>query len=67
MRYPNIFHTDNYPEYPRNHIDSRIIRRALDLGAKDVGVIVWGSNADTITATQEIKGRIVEAMEGGTM
>jgi glutamyl-tRNA(Gln) amidotransferase subunit E len=61
---PNLFHTDNYPEYQRNHIDSRIVRRALGLGADDVGVIVWGSKADTITAAQEIRGRIIEAMEG---
>ncbi len=61
---PNIFHTDNYPEYPRNHIDGRIIRNALELGSDDVGVIVWGTEIDTITATQEIRARIIEAMEG---
>ncbi|MFH0800667.1 MAG: Glu-tRNA(Gln) amidotransferase subunit GatE [Pseudomonadota bacterium] len=61
---PNIFHTDNYPEYPRNHIDQRTIRLALSLNREDVGVLVWGPESDTITATQEIKNRIVEAFDG---
>ncbi|MFH1831108.1 MAG: Glu-tRNA(Gln) amidotransferase subunit GatE, partial [Pseudomonadota bacterium] len=61
---PNLFHTDNYPEYPRNHIDARAIRLALKLGNNDVGIIVWGPLADTITATNEICGRIKEACLG---
>lgn len=61
---PNIFHTDNYPEYPRNHIDMRAIKLALRIEAKDVGVIVWGNEADTITAINEIKNRILDACDG---
>lgn len=61
---PNLFHTDNYPEYPRSHIDLRAVRLALKLGPEDVGIMVWGPSADTITATQEIKIRILEAFEG---
>lgn len=61
---PNIYHTDNYPEYPRNHIDMRAIRLAMKLGADDVGVIVWGQASDTITATQEIRDRMKEACIG---
>lgn len=61
---PNLFHTDNYPEYPRSHIDSRAIRLALKLSGDDVGVIVWGPEADVVTAISEIKNRIVEAFDG---
>jgi glutamyl-tRNA(Gln) amidotransferase subunit E len=61
---PNIFHTDNYPEYRRNHIDQRAIRLALKLGEDDVGVIVWGPEVDTRTATAEIADRIREACVG---
>lgn len=61
---PNLYHTDNYPEYQRNHIDARMIRQALKLTGDDVGVIVWGPEADTITATTEIKNRIIEAFDG---
>jgi glutamyl-tRNA(Gln) amidotransferase subunit E len=61
---PNIFNTDNYPEYRRNHIDQRAIRLALKLGGDDVGVIVWGPEFDTKTATTEIADRIREACTG---
>lgn len=61
---PNLFHTDNYPEYPRNHIDQRAIRLVLKLGEDDVGVIVWGPEVDTKTATHEIADRIREACVG---
>ena len=61
---PNLFHTDNYPDYPRNHIDCRAIRLALNLKDDDVGIIVWGPEADTITATAEIRDRIIEAFDG---
>lgn len=61
---PNIFHTDNYPEYPRNHIDLRAIRLALKLRSDDVGVITWGPATDTVTAAQEIRDRIIQAFDG---
>ncbi|HPW45733.1 MAG TPA: Glu-tRNA(Gln) amidotransferase subunit GatE [bacterium] len=61
---PNIYHTDNYPEYQRSHIDRRVIRLALNLKEEDVGIIAWGPEADTITATTEIKNRILDAIEG---
>ena len=61
---PNLFHTDNYPEYPRSHIDARTLNIALKLSKEDVGVIVWGPPADTVTAISEIKNRIIEAFDG---
>ena len=61
---PNLFHTDTYPVYPRNHIDLRTIRLALNLKDEDVGVVVWGPEADVITATAEIRDRIIEAFDG---
>ncbi len=61
---PNLYHTDNYPEYPRTHIDRRAIRLALKLRDEDVGVIVWGPEADTITAANEIRDRLGEAFDG---
>lgn len=61
---PNLYHTDNYPEYPRNHIDARTIRLALKLKEGDVGVIAWGPAEDTKTAMREIRDRIIEAFDG---
>ncbi len=61
---PNLYHTDNYPEYPRSHIDRRAIRLGLSLTDDDVGVIVWGLERDTITAIEEIRDRMIEAFDG---
>jgi len=61
---PNIYHTDNYPEYPRSHIDLRTLKNTLDIKNADVGIVVWGPAADTITATNEIRDRILEAFDG---
>ena len=61
---PNLFHTDNYPDYPRNHIDLRAIRLSLDLQREDVGMIVWGPKEDVATALLEIKNRMMEALSG---
>lgn len=63
---PNTYHTDNYPEYPRSHIDLRTLRNALYLSPKDtdVGVVVWGPDVDTETAINEIRDRIMECFKG---
>ena len=61
---PNLFHTDHYPDYTGSHIDFNHIRNALEIGDKDVAVIVWGPEADTITATNEIRDRILEVFDG---
>lgn len=63
-RIPNLFHTDNYPEYWRSHVDLRAVKFALGVHEKDVGIIVWGPDADTITAINEIRDRIIEAFSG---
>ncbi|MBT3181511.1 MAG: Glu-tRNA(Gln) amidotransferase subunit GatE [Deltaproteobacteria bacterium] len=63
---PNIYHTDSYPEYPRNHIDLKTLRLSLKLNCddSDVGIVVWGPDADTVTAINEIRNRIFEAFDG---
>lgn len=61
---PNIYHTDNWPEYKGFAEDIQLIKRTLGIGPGDVGVVVWGIDADTQTACQEIKDRVLEALEG---
>lgn len=61
---PNMFHTDHFPDYAGSHIDLRRIRNIFRLTEKDVAVIVWGPEADTITACNEIRDRLLEAMDG---
>lgn len=61
---PNIYHTDTYPEYMRNHVDYKAIKTKLQLTKNDVAILVWGTPQDTQTAAQEILIRIAEACVG---
>jgi glutamyl-tRNA(Gln) amidotransferase subunit E len=61
---PNLFHTDHFPDYAGSHIDLRRIRNIFRLTEKDAAVIVWGPEADTATACNEIRDRIIEAVNG---
>lgn len=61
---PNLFHTDGFPEYVGSHIDFRRIKNIFNLSSKDAVIIVWGSEADTKTACEEIYNRIIDAING---
>lgn len=63
-RSPNLYHTDAYPMYKGSHIDYKKIHHHLQMNDGDVGIIVWGPQADTATATQEIRLRIEDACAG---
>ena len=61
---PYIFHTDNYRLYDGYRKDLRKLRKVFKAGSQDVIVLVWGPKEDTITGTQEIRLRILDAMDG---
>lgn len=61
---PNLYHTDNWPEYKGWQKDMLKTKRALDVTREDVAVVVWGSSADVETALNEIRSRVLEALEG---
>lgn len=61
---PNLFHTDNSPDYEGSHIDLHRLRNIFKHTENDVIVIAWGPEKDTITAINEIRERVVEAMNG---
>jgi glutamyl-tRNA(Gln) amidotransferase subunit E len=61
---PNLYHTDHYPDYLGSHIDLARIRNAFELCEDDAVVITWGSEADTITACNEIRDRVIEVLDG---
>ncbi|MFA5795351.1 MAG: Glu-tRNA(Gln) amidotransferase subunit GatE [Candidatus Brocadiia bacterium] len=61
---PNFFHTDKYPEYPGSAEDLAQIKKALDIGKDDAGVVVWGSAGDVATALEETRLRVIDAVRG---
>lgn len=59
---PNLFHTDDRPCSAVTDMDK--VKDLLEIRRGDVGIVVWGPKADTITAADEIKNRMIEAFEG---
>lgn len=61
---PNLFNTDNYPSYEDSDNDLALIKKALNIGKDDVGVIIWGSKQDVEAALEEVRLRIIDAIKG---
>lgn len=61
---PNLFHTDNYPNYEGSGNDLALINKELKIGKDDVGVITWGNKQDVETALEEVRLRVIDAIKG---
>ena len=61
---PNIFHTDKYPSYDGALTDLEMIKKSMSVGKDDVAVFIWGSPADVKTALEEVRLRVVDAING---
>lgn len=61
---PIIFHTDNYRLYEGYRKDLKNLRKVFKSSDLDVIILVWGPEEDTITAIDEIRLRMVDAMKG---
>jgi glutamyl-tRNA(Gln) amidotransferase subunit E len=61
---PNLYHTDNWPEYQGCQKDLLRVKRSLEVLNQDAAIIVWGPEEDLKTAYDEIRDRIVEATCG---
>lgn len=61
---PNMFYTDKYPSYDGTSADLEVVKKTLSVGKDDVAVITWGSPVDVQTALEEVRLRIVDAING---
>ncbi len=61
---PNMAHTDAWPEYLNAGAHAQAVRKRMDAGADDVVVVVWGDARDVDTALEEVKLRVIDAMDG---
>jgi glutamyl-tRNA(Gln) amidotransferase subunit E len=59
---PILFHSAGWPAEARAELDT--LRAASGCGPSDGLVVVWGPEADTRTATEEIRIRCADAVEG---
>jgi glutamyl-tRNA(Gln) amidotransferase subunit E len=61
---PILVQTDRWPDYAESQRELRKIRQKLRCGPQDAVAIVWGPQADTVTAAQEITLRYEAALTG---
>jgi glutamyl-tRNA(Gln) amidotransferase subunit E len=61
---PNMAHTDAWPEYLNAGAHAQAVRKRMDAGLDDVVVVVWGDARDVDTALEEVKLRVIDAMDG---
>ncbi|MCG6921060.1 MAG: Glu-tRNA(Gln) amidotransferase subunit GatE [Acidobacteria bacterium] len=59
---PILFHSEDWPTAARDELDA--LRMAVQWGPDDGLVVVWGPEADTRTAAEEIRIRYADATEG---
>ena len=61
---PVLLHSENWPESMGSHRLIKSIRRRLRANSNDAILLVWGPDADTHSAAEEIRLRYVDALEG---
>ncbi len=61
---PNMAHTDSWPVYLDSGAHAQSVIKRMAAGHDDVVVVVWGSAQDVKTALEEVRLRVIDAMEG---
>jgi glutamyl-tRNA(Gln) amidotransferase subunit E len=59
---PILLHSEDWPNGAEGELDG--LREALGCTDEDAMVVVWGARQDTLTATEEIRLRYVDAIDG---
>lgn len=61
---PIMVHTDSWPNYDGWENDRATLMKEMQAGEGDAIALVCGAQGDTVTAAQEIKLRIIDALRG---
>ncbi len=61
---PNLAHTDAWPEYLNSGAHALDVRKRMNATLDDLVVVVWGDAQDVKTALEEVKLRVLDAMDG---
>ena len=61
---PILLHSEKWPDYTDSVADLRRLRKVTRCKADDALVVVWGAAEDTLTAAEEIRLRLVDAIDG---
>ncbi len=61
---PILLHSEKWPDYQDSHQELRRLKKQLGCTDDDSVVVVWGAEADTLTAAREIRLRYRDAVGG---
>ncbi|MEM7350213.1 MAG: Glu-tRNA(Gln) amidotransferase subunit GatE [Acidobacteriota bacterium] len=61
---PILLHSEAWPDYAGSGQELRRLRHELHCTGDDGLIVVWGAEADTLTAAEEIRLRYADATEG---
>ncbi len=61
---PILLHSEKWPDYDGSHLELRRLKKQLGCTDDDALVVVWGAEADTVTAAREIRLRYRDAVCG---
>jgi len=61
---PILLHSEKWPDYAGGLAELRKVRQRLGCDENDAVVVVWGPEADTLTAAEEIRIRYADATDG---
>jgi len=61
---PILFHSEKWPDYDRSVQELRRVRTRVQCSSDDAVIVVWGTEEDTLTASDEIRLRYVDALDG---
>ncbi len=61
---PILLHSEKWPDYAGALQELRKVRSRLHCRTEDSVVVVWGPQADTVTAENEIRLRYIDATQG---
>jgi len=61
---PILLCDEKWPDYEDSQRELRRLKRRLRCGENDALVVVWGPAQDTLTAIEEVRLRLVDAIDG---
>ncbi len=61
---PILLHSEKWPDYAESQQELRKLKNRLGCGPQDALVVVWGAKQDTLTAVEEIRLRLIDALDG---
>ena len=61
---PILIHGEKWPDYDGSQQDVRRLKKLMGVKRDDAVIVVWGPEDDTLSAVQEIKLRLADAIDG---